>query len=184
MRTRSWRVLVAAVAGFALVGAGTTTAQAATHSSFENGDTRVVVAPEVYKLVAGAGIKPSAIKPATAGPAGSTLAARFPISSINVSKLQISHTGGIKLAAGKAKISLRNFKIDVNKLRVYGKVSGSKANAKSALLFTLESSDRTKYGPLKLVLTKTSAGALNATFGVDAFAKGATFGYAKVRPKG
>jgi hypothetical protein len=185
MKTRSWRVLLAVVIGFALVGAGTSTAHAAdsTKSSSSKGSTRVVVAPEVYSLIAGAGIEPAAIKPATARPAGSTLAATFPISKIKLSKLQVRHEGGIRLSAGSARISLRDFTIDVNKLRVYGKVSGSAGSVARAQLFTLERSDRTQYGPLKLVLTATSAGALNKTFGVTAFSKGATFGYATVKPK-
>jgi hypothetical protein len=180
MKTRSWRVLLAVVIGFALVGAGTSTAHAADSSK---SSTRVVVAPEVYSLIAGAGIEPAAIKPATARPAGSTLAASFPISKIKLSKLQVRHEGGIRLSAGSARISLRDFTIDVNKLRVYGKVSGSVGSVARAQLFTLERSDRTQYGPLKLVLTATSAGALNKTFGVTAFSKGATFGYATVKPK-
>ena len=182
MRIRSARVIVAAVAALALVGAGTSTAQAAESSgSSSKGSTRVVVAPEVFKLITGAGIKPAAIKPATAKPAGTTLAAKFPISSIKVSKLQVRHTGGIKLSAGDAKISLRNFTIDVNKLRVYGKVNGGD---KSVPLFTISRTDRAHYGPLKLSLTSSAATALNTTFKVDAFAEGATFGYAKVSPKG
>jgi len=184
MRNRSWRVLLAVVIGFALVGAGTSTANAAdSKGSSSKGSTRVVVAPEVYSLIAGAGIKPAAIEPATARPAGSTLAATFPISKVKLSKLQIKHDGGIKLSAGSAKISLRNFTIDVNKLRVYGRVSGSVGTVPTAQLFTIERSDRTQYGQLKLVLTSTAAGALNKTFGVTAFSKGATFGYATVKPK-
>ena len=185
MKTRSWRALVAVVVGFALVGAGMSTANAADSrkGSSSKGYTRVVVAPEVYDLIAGAGITPAPIKPATAGPAGSTLAAKFPISKVKLSKLQIKHQGGIKLSAGSAKISLRDFTIDINKLRVYGRVSGSVGTVPRAQLFTIERSDRTQYGPLKLVLTATSAGALNKTFGVTAFAKGATFGYATVKPK-
>lgn len=184
MKIRSWRVLVAAIASLALVAAGTSTAQAASRSSSSKGYTQVVVAPEVFKLVTDAGITPAAIKPATARATQGTVAARFPISSINVPKLRIKHKGGIKLSAGDARISLRNFTIDVNKLRISGAVSGSAVNAPRALLFTLERSDRPRLGSLKLVLTKTAANALNATFGVDAFTKGATFGYASVRPKG
>lgn len=185
MRTRSWRVLVAAAAGFALVGAGTTTAHAADghRGSSSKGHTRVVVAPEVFALISGAGITPAAIKPATAAPTRSTLAAKFPISSVKLSKVQIRHKGGLKLSAGAARISLRNFTIDVNKLRVYATVNGSAGGPARVPVFTLERSDRTAYGPLKLALTRTSADALNKTFGVNAFSQGATFGYATVKPK-
>lgn len=185
MHIRSWRVLVAAIASVALVAAGTSTAQSAERrGSTPKGYTQVIVAPEVYKLVTDAGVTPAAIKPATATPTRGTVAARFPISSVNLPKLRIKHKGGIKLSAGSARISLRNFTIDVSKLRISGTVSGSAVNAPRALLFTLERSDRPQFGSLKLVLTKTAANALNATFGVDAFTQGATFGYASVRPKG
>lgn len=160
------------------------TAQAADHrGSSSKGYTQVIVAPEVYNLIASAGITPAALKPATATPTRGTLAARFPISSVNLAKLRIKHEGGIKLSAGSAKISLRNFTIELNKLRISGAVSGSAVNADRVPLFTLAPSDRTQFGSLKLELTKTSASALNATFGVTAFTKGATFGYARTKPK-
>lgn len=185
MKTKSWRVLVAAIASIALVAAGTSTAQGADRrGSSSTGYTQVIVAPEVFKLVTDAGITPSAIKPATATPTRGTVAARFPISSVNLPKLRIKHRGGIKLAAGDARISLRNFTIELGKLRVSGAVSGSAVNADRAPLFTLERSDRPQFGSLKLVLTKTSASALNATFGVTAFSQGATFGYARTKVKG
>lgn len=184
MKITSWRVLVAAIAGLALVAAGTSTAQAAGgRGSSSKGYTQVIVAPEVFKLISDAGITPAAIKPATATPTRGTVAARFPISSVNLAKLRVKHKGGIKLSAGDARISLRNFTIELGKLRVSGAVSGSAVNADRAPLFMLESSDRPQFGPLKLVLTKTSASALNATFGVSAFTKGATFGYARTKPK-
>ncbi len=184
MKIRSWRVLVAAIASLALVAAGTSTAQASdSRGSSSKGYTQVIVAPEVYKLISDAGIAPAAIKPATAKPTRGTVAARFPISSVNLSKLRIKHKGGIKLSVGRAKISLRNFTIELNKLRISGAVSGSAVNADRAPLFTIERSDRPQFGSLKLVLTKTSASALNATFGVSAFSQGATFGYARTKPK-
>ena len=45
-------------------------------------------------------------------------------------------------------------------------------------MFSIRLSDNYGLGLVKLTLNSTSAGALNATFGVSAFAAGNTFGYA------
>ncbi|KAA1418232.1 hypothetical protein FE697_020590 [Mumia zhuanghuii] len=177
---RIFGAIIALVASLGLVAVATTPAEA--HSRHKTGYTQVVVAPEVYELVAGAGITPAAIGGAKAFPYKNTLAARFPITGYSVSKLRIKHSGGISLTAGSATISLKRFNIDLGRLRVSGKVSGTVGDVGRVDLFKIRLSDRRGLGLVRLTLTDTAAGALNATFGVDAFSAGDTFGYATPRP--
>lgn len=152
------------------------------HGAWSAGYTQVVVAPDVYQLIASAGITPAPINGATAFPYRGTLAARFPITGYALSNLRIKHSGGVSLTAGSATISLSSFYIDLARLRVSGEVAGSIGNVGRVDLFKIRLSDAPALGLVRLTLTGTAAGALNATFGVDAFAGGDTFGYATPRP--
>jgi hypothetical protein len=189
MRTLT-RALVALVAVLATVLAGSmapataSQARSSGHHHHKVGYTQVTVAPAVYELVAGAGITPSAIAPAVAFPTKGTLAARFPITGYSPRNLTIKHSGGITLSAGAATISLKRFDIELARLRVTGVVSGSAVNAPRVPLFKIRASDRYDLGLVRLTLTDVAAGALNGTFGVDAFSAGDTFGYATPRPFG
>jgi hypothetical protein len=146
------------------------------------GYTQVVVAPDVYALVASAGITPAPVEGAKAFAFQGTLAARFPITGFRPAGLQIRHSGGISLSKGSATIVLKNFNIDLARHRVSGEVSGTVGDVGRVDLFKIRSSDRFDLGLVRLTLTATAAGALNATFGVTAFAEDATFGYATPRP--
>lgn len=158
-------------------------AQAKAKSSTKVGYTQVVVDPAVYDLVAGAGITPAPTAGAKAGAFKDTIAARFPISGYRLGKLRIKHTGGLNLSAGSAAtITVSDFNIDLGRLRVSGKVSGTVGNVGRVDLFKVRASNRLGYGIVRLTLTKTAADALNATFGVDDFAENATFGYATPKP--
>lgn len=148
------------------------------------GFTQVTVAPPVYELIASAGITPAPLAGATAFPTRGTLAARFPITDIRLSKLQIRHSGGLSLTAGAATIALSDLTIDLRRHRVSGVVAGSIGDVGRVDLFKIRRSDRRDLGALRLTLTDTAAGALDATFGVEAFAEDATFGYATPRPFG
>ncbi|WP_370615477.1 hypothetical protein [Mumia sp. Pv 4-285] len=174
--------LIALITSLGLVAVSTAPAQA--ESRQRTGYTQVVVAPAVYDLVAGAGITPKAVGGAKAFAYKGTLAARFPITGISLRKLKIRHTGGISLEAGSAKITLRKLTIDLRRLKVTGKVKGSIGNVGRVNLFTIRRSDRPGLGLVQLRLTATAAGALNSTFGVEAFSAGDTFGYATPRPFG
>lgn len=168
----------------------TTAAPAAAHGKHhprahtQVGFTQVTVAPPVYALVASAGITPAPLAGATAFPTKGTLAARFPITGYRLKQLQIRHSGGLSLTAGAATIALSDFTIDLRRQRVSGVVVGSIGDVGRVDLFKIRTSDRRDLGALRLTLTDTAAGALNATFGVDAFAEDATFGYATPRPFG
>ena len=179
-RNRLVGALVALLTGFGLVAVATAPAEAQTRS--RTGYTQVVVAPEVYSLIAGAGITPAPIEGAKAAPFRDTLSASFPITGYTLGKLRIRHSGGLSLTAGSSTISLKNFNIDLGRLRVSAEVSGSIGNVGRADLFTIGFSDRLRYGAVRLRLTATAAGALNSTFGVDAFSAGDTFGYATPKP--
>lgn len=61
-------------------------------------------------------------------------------------------------------------------------VDGTVGNVGRVDLFKIKLPDRGGLGLVRLTLTSTAAGALNATFGVDAFAENGTFGYATPRP--
>ncbi|PJI93734.1 hypothetical protein [Luteimicrobium subarcticum] len=146
------------------------------------GYTQVVVAPPVYQLVAGAGITPAPIGGAKAFAYKDTLAARFPITGYALSGLSIKHSGGISLTAGAATISLSDFSIDLARGKVSGVVNGSIGSVGRVDLFTIAGTNRLDLGLVRLKLTDTAAGALDSTFGVDAFSAGDTFGYATPRP--
>ena len=182
--------VLAAVAGmFALAGpasaAPTHTAAASAASQTTTGYTSVTVAPDVYALVASAGIMPKPTGGATAAPYKDTLRAKFPITGYRLHDLRIKHSGGLSLTKGSATINLRAFYIDLARLKVSGVVNGSATGSVGRVdLFTIGLSDRPDLGLVSLHLTDTAAGALNATFGVSAFAAGQTFGYATPNPFG
>jgi hypothetical protein len=185
MHRKLFRTLTAALTGVALAAGGVATAGPATASGSDQrglGYTQVVVAPEVYDLVAGAGITPAPIAPGIAFPYLDTLGTRYAITGFNLANLRIKHAGGVDLSAPGANISLENFWIDLGRLRVSGEVSGTIGEVGRVDLFKIRLSDRLQYGLVKLKLTNTAAGALNATFGVEAFSGGDTFGYATPRP--
>lgn len=185
MKRKLFTILVAALATVGLTVLPATSANAASahrHTSHRVGYTQVVVAPAVYDLVTKAGIVPAPVDGAKASAYKGTLAAQFPITGYQFRNVRITHSGGISLTAGSATIALRNFYIDLGRGKVSAEVNGSIGNVGRVDLFTIGFSNRYDLGLVKLKLTSTAAGALNTTFGVDAFAAGATFGYATPRP--
>lgn len=175
--------LLAVVLGVSMTAALGSPAQAASAKSTKTkGYTQVVVAPPVYELIAGAGITPAPVQGAKAGAYKDTIAATFPITGYSLRGLRIKHSGGLNLSAGAATITVSDFNIDLARLRVSGNVNGTVGNVGRVDLFKVRFSDRRDLGLVKLTLTKTAADALNATFGVNAFAENATFGYATPRP--
>ena len=182
MRRKLMAVAMTLAMSVGLVAVATAPANAHNKARSGTGFTRVVVAPPVYALVAGAGITPAPLAGARAFPYKDTLAADFPITGYRLANLRIKHSGGLSLTAGAATISLRNFYIDLARGRVSGLVSGTVGDVGRVDLFKIRATDRPGLGLVRLTLTETAAGALNATFGVSAFAENATFGYATPRP--
>ncbi len=180
---------IALVVGTALALVGTAVAPASAHGapsgatrSWSSGYTQVVVDPDVYALIGSAGITPAPIGGAKAFAFRDTLATQFPITGYSLSSLRIKHSGGVSLSAGSATISLSSFYIDLGRGRVSGEVAGSVGDVGRVDLFKIRLTDRPSLGLVKLTLTGTAAGALNSTFGVDAFSAGDTFGYATPKP--
>ncbi len=185
MRRKMMTVVVAMMTMTGLVAATAGPADASTrhrHGHHQVGYTQVVVAPAVYNLIAGAGIAPAPLDGAKAAPFKGTLAAKFPIKGYSLRELRIKHSGGISLTAGAATIELRDFYIDLARGYVSAKVKGTIGDVGRVDLFRIAFSDRLDLGLVRLKLTATAAGALNTTFGVQAFAAGGTFGYATPRP--
>jgi len=176
--------LLTVVLGVGMTAALGSPAQAATakSSSSKVGYTQVAVAPAVYDLIAGAGITPAPTGGAKAGAFKDTIAAKFPITGYSLQGIRIKHSGGLNLSAGSATITVSDFNIDLARLRISGNVNGTVGNVGRVDLFKVRLSDRGDLGAVKLTLTKTAADALNATFGVNAFAENATFGYATPKP--
>lgn len=106
------------------------------------------------------------------------MAVNFPISGTAQGGDRVKHTGGIALRDGHERITLRRFWIDLDRGRLSGLVNGSDR----VDLFTLKiPSRRPALGQVRLNLTGAAARAVNQTFGVKAFARGDTFGFASVR---
>ena len=80
------------------------------------------------------------------------------------------------LSAGSASITLSRFSVNLST----GTVSAKVNHDARAVLFNVAASHRPKLGTARLTFNKTSAGALNDTFGVNEFAAGHNFGFATV----
>lgn len=175
------RSLVRAFTGIAVVAALALTGLAAPASAqqADKGNTRVAVAPRVAKIVTNAGIEVNTFGGAKAFGYEGTLAVRFPISGTAGGGDRIKHVGGIRLSAGHASIKLSRFRINLDEGMVSARVNGD-ARAK---VFKIAKSNRPMLGKVRLVFNKTSAGALNATFGVHVFKAGNNFGFATVNAK-
>jgi len=172
------RLLAGLAASAAMImTAGLTAPASATTSQAANAArTRVVVAPPVAKLLASAHITPSTVGAASAFAFHGTLAVRFPITGTNPAGDVIRHAGGLRLTSSSASIVLSRFRIDLDAGRVSALVnSGARVN-----VFILGVHPNPALGDVRLKLTGPAARALNTTFGVKAFPKGATFGFASV----
>ncbi|MDO9377491.1 MAG: hypothetical protein Q7T56_01480 [Nocardioidaceae bacterium] len=178
MKRIALTLLASALAVGGLV-AGAGSSSAADAGTSRLGSTTVVISPKVYRLVAGAGITPATTGQAAARPTRGTLAVDFPIRGFKSSNLRTTHKGGIRLTAPGRSISISKLAVDLGRARVSGRVSGSEVGKVGRVdLFTISRATSDTYGPARLKLTRAAAGALNATFGVEAFAGGDVFAYA------
>ena len=173
------RAVVTTTVTLGLVAAGVGTSVAdASQARDGKGATRVAVAPRVVKVITGAGITASPTGNAQAFPFKGTVAFRFPITGASPDGKRINHSGGVKLAKGHAMITLSYFRINLRRGYVSAVVNGDAR----ASVFNLAESGRPALGPVRLTFNRTSASAINQTFGVHAFAAGQSFGYARVNP--
>jgi hypothetical protein len=174
----------AAVAALGLALPTAPVANADNSAAATHGNTRVAIARPVYKLLGSAGITVEPTGAATARAFRGTVAAKFPITKIRQHQQLFLHKGGLRFSTGDVSIRTRRFTVSTAKHRVTGLVNGSEiGNAGRVVLFTLHATDRPRLGDVKLELTRGAARALDVTFGVHAFSKGDTFGYATVRPR-
>ena len=163
--------------GLVAAGLGTSVADAA-QAREGQGATRVAVAPRVAKIITGAGISASPIAGAKAFPFKGTVAFRFPITGASPDGNRINHSGGVKLAKGHAMLTLSYFRINLRRHYVSAVVNGDARTA----VFRVGASGRPALGEVRLIFNRTSASAVNQTFGVHVFAAGQNFGYAHVNP--
>lgn len=179
------RAFVAVVAVLSVALGGVALSQPASAAGSHNaskadkGNTRVAVAPRVAKIVTAAGIAASPTGPAKAFGFQGTVALRFPITNVVGGGNRIKHIGGVTLSAGSASITLSRFSVNLST----GTVSAKVNHDARAALFNVAASQRPKLGAARLTFNKTSAAALNDTFGVNVFAAGHNFGFATVNAR-
>ncbi len=163
--------------GLVASGLGATSANASSAEA-GNGATRVAVAPRVAKIITNAGIAATPVGHAKAFGFEGTVALRFPITKVSADGNRISHSGGVKLASGHEQIVLQRFRVNLKR----GYVSAIVNHGDRLAVFNLADSNRPRLGPVRLTFNKTSASAINGTFGVGVFKAGQNFGFAKVNP--
>jgi hypothetical protein len=179
------RAFTASILALSLAGvvAAPASAAATDDADGNKGFTAVVIAPDVYDLLAGAGIEVAPTGPATAAAFMGTVKAKFPISKIRDDGNRIIHKGGLKFSTDDVDIATKKFRILVGQGTVSGKTKGSEIGSVGRVpLFTLAATDDPELGAVRLLLTDTAAGAINATFGT-ALDEGDLFGYATPKPR-
>lgn len=176
--------LLAAVALPASASAAPSPRVGSSHSSHSStsshrdlGYTQVTVAPSTLAALTSLGVAPGVVAPGKVV-SGSPLSVRFPITGYCIFGLSIRHSGGITLTAGATTVTITDLNIDLGRLRVSGVVAG----IGRVDLFKIKTSDDYRLGLVKLTLTATAAGALDAAFGTTALTENFLFGYATPRP--
>lgn len=151
------------------------------------GSTTLSIDKGVGKALSSAGVKVKAVKPATAGKGGLS----FPITDGELStgkaaRGHIDHSGGVRFAAGGEAVVLRSFRVVIGKQKAF--LVGRAGKAKLTV-FTLDLAKAkvSSNGGAKIIkgvgadLSKAAAGALNAAFGTDLFARGLRVGSVRVK---
>lgn len=174
---RMMKVLAATAGAAALLAVGALPASASTTTATDRGYTKVTIAPSTLAALTSLGVSPGLVAPATVSKA-SPLSVRFPMVDYGSKKSVIKHVGGITLTAGATTVTITNLYIDLAR----GRVSGEVAGIGRVDLFKIRPAMNVRYGAVKLVLTSTAAGALNAAFGTTALTENFLFGYATPRP--
>ena len=176
---RMMKVLAATAGAAALLAVGALPASAATTASTatDRGYTKVTIAPSTLAALTSLGVSPGVVAPAAVSKA-SPLSVHFPMVGYGSKKTVIKHVGGITLTAGATTVTITDLYIDLAR----GRVSGDVAGIGRVDLFKIRPATNVRYGAVKLVLTSTAAGALNAAFGTTALTENFLFGYATPRP--
>jgi len=166
---------------------GTATIRARSEQvAFSGGRTDLALDPAAGAALASLGVTPGLIG-ATANPDGSF---GFPITGgkVNAETLagDVRHSGGISLTAGATRVELTNFDIDTAERTLSANVTGIPGKVAilsldlSAIRRT-DGEDTVTVANVPARLTKPAADALNAAFGVTAFAEGLQLGVATIR---
>ncbi len=187
MKARTTRRLaLAAVPAALLVAAAPASATAV---KLSGGDTTLKLAPAAASALKSLGVSVAPISPAKAGAKGVT----FPIvakgSAIHPGTAAgtVSHSGGLKLTAGKTTVALKSFQVKVGKRSTLSASIGgarvtiisldtSKAKIKRTAVTTTVSGVVAK-------LNATGAKALNSAFKVKAFTSGLALGRVTLNAK-
>ena len=180
-RRAAFAVSLAAVASVALV-----SAPGASAAKIGGGATTFAIDPIVADALQSNGVKVAPIAPAKVGGKG----VAFPITSGDLTagkspRGHIDHTGGLKLSAGGTKVSLTNFRVIIGKKsRLVARVGKGKLSVFSLDLSKAKIAQKgsnTVVSGVRAELTKAAAGALNAAFKTDLFAKGLFLGKVTVK---
>lgn len=148
------------------------------------GQTELTLSPQAAAALPALGVAPSLIAPASATDAG---AFAFPIRNGLPEILatgQIRHRGGVVLTAGPTRLELTDFTVGLlPRPTLTATVNGGDRITLLDLDFRgagIVKRPGIALGPVQGRLTQQAADALNATFGVIAFAKGFPLGAATV----
>ena len=148
------------------------------------GATTLDVDPGTLSALAGLGVTPGAVKPATLDGARYW----FPIVTSPRKALRsgvVRHVGGISLSAGDTTVKLTDFDIKLAKRQLFGRVNGSDRVALLDLDYSRTKvrvqGPQNKIGPVGTTLTQGAADALNQAFGVSALTDDTVLGDATVR---
>lgn len=194
------RLAVAAAVAGVVIGGAAGTASAATSGThpcppvqLTGGQTTLTTAPGIAAALLGHGIVPLATLPATEGAStagGVAVRFGFPVSggSVNLKKLAgtIDHSGGILFidpATGK-EIAVSDFVINLKAAQLTAIVNGNPKERVPLLSLSLAQAKVTagkravRVTGITARLTKTAAGALDATFGTSLFKAGLELGTA------
>ena len=159
------------------------------------GATIVKLSPDFLKALATLKVAPGAIAPGKLEVNSRGAKASFPITTgavdLGTLKAEISHEGGLSLSAGKTRVELTSFIIDLAGDRpvLTGLVTVNDSLIGRVPLFDLNVSPRgvggnedyLKINDVGVTLTAEAADALNSIFGVTAFTGGFPIGTAYVR---
>jgi hypothetical protein len=152
----------------------------------QSGSTRVALSPVTAGALQTLGVAAAPVAPGTVVDGDLS----FPVTGVRLSRAfagSITHTGGISLTAGSTAVRLTDFRIDLDAdPRLTSRVGGS-----SLRTLNLDAS-RARAGfsnrtvvirDVRATLSPDAATALNAAFGVSAFAGGLEFGTARVQAR-
>ena len=170
-------------AGGLVLGQATVVALPAEVAVLADGDTSLTLDPGAAALLGGAGISAAPVGPATVGSGGSLL---FPITGGKLATDDLTgvipHSGGIRLSDGGTTVDLLSFEInldadpDLTALIGATRASILSLDLSGATIAVGKSNGRIAVSGVQARLTGAAAGALNAAFGVSAFAQGQLLG--------